>query len=415
MRIVSTLALAIALGGMAFAAPVSAKEKKEAAAKYTPAVQNAAAAAQTALKGNDLATATAKVAEAKAAMQNDDDRFVVGTLEYQISQQNKDQALMSDGIDLMIASNKATPDMKPKLLLAQGQIAYQARDYKKAETALAAAQAAGSTEPNLVPVLVTSMANNGETLQALTTLNQQIDKAQGAGQPVPAEWYQQGISIGYKAKGSPTDMAGIAAATFELTKKWVAAYPTKANWHDAMAIYQNQNKLPTDVQVDVLRLERAAGALGGDADYREYAEDVYLRNPNEAKGVLEEGISKGVVNASNKDVTEILGLVKGKIAADKASLAASDKASRNAANGKAALSTADGYVSYGEYDKAVDLYKTAIQKGQIDVPTANLHMGWALALKGDAAGAKAAFGQVTGIRKPIADYWMVHLDHPTQG
>lgn len=415
MRMVSTLALALALGGMGLAAPAIAKEKKEAPAKYTPAVQNAAAAAQTALKANDVATAQAKIAEAKAAIQNDDDRFVVGTLEYQIAQTNKDQALLADGVDLMVASNKASPENKPQILMVQGQLAYQARDYKKAETSLAAAQAAGATDPNLVPVLVTAMANNGETLQALTTLNQQIDKAKAAGQTVPAEWYQQGISIGYKAKGSPADMAAVAAATQELTKKWVAAYPTKSNWHDALAIYQNQNKLPTDVQVDVLRLERAAGALGGDADYREYAEDVYLRNPAEAKSVLDEGISKGIVNGSNKDVAEILGIVKGKVAADKASLAQSDKASRNAANGKAALSTGDGYVSYGEYDKAVDLYKVALQKGGIDVPTANLHMGWALALKGDAAGAKQAFGQVTGIRKPIADFWMVHLDHPTQG
>ncbi|UAK25268.1 hypothetical protein [Sphingomonas nostoxanthinifaciens] len=415
MRIVSTMALALAIGGMAVATPVLAKEKKEAAAKYTPAVQNALAAAQTALKANDVATATAKVNEAKAAAQNDEDRYATGSIEYQISRQNNDQAMQSDAIDLMIASNKAPPEQMAQLLLVQGQVAYQAKNWSKAITSLTAAQKAGSTEPNLVPVLVTSMANNGQTAQALTTLNSLIDQTLAAGKPVPQEWYQQGISIGYKTQASSPDAAAVYAATGDLTKKWVAAYPTKSNWHDAMTIYMSQNKVPTDIMVDVFRLERAAGALGGDAEYREYAEDVYLRIPNEAKVVLEEGVSKGIVNATNKDAAEVLGLVKGKVAADQASLAQSDKAARTAANGKTALSTADGYVSYSQYDKAIDLYKLALTKGGVDAPTVNLHLGWALALKGDAAGAKAAFAQVTGARKALADFWVVHLDHPTQG
>ena len=77
--------------------------------------------------------------------------------------------------------------------------------------------------------------------------------------------------------------------------------------------------------------------------------------------------------------------------------------------------TADAYVGYGSYAQAIDLYKVAIAKGQVDLPTVYLHMGWAQALSGDAAGAKASFAQVTGARKTIADFWVIHLDHPTAG
>jgi hypothetical protein len=66
------------------------------------------------------------------------------------------------------------------------------------------------------------------------------------------------------------------------------------------------------------------------------------------------------------------------------------------------------------YPQALDLYKVALTKGA-DAGTVNLHTGWALASSGDAAGAKAAFQQVTGARKPIADLWIAHLDHPTAG
>jgi hypothetical protein len=164
----------------------------------------------------------------------------------------------------------------------------------------------------------------------------------------------------------------------------------------------------------VLRLQRAANALEGDADYREYADDVYLRFPNEAMQVLQEGSSKGIVNLTAKgDAADVMAIVKGKVAADKASLPAADKSARAAANGKAALSTADAYVGYGDYAKAIDLYKVAIAKGGIDAGAANLHMGWAQALSGDTAGAKTTFAAVTGPKKPIADFWIIHLDHPT--
>lgn len=417
MRIVSTLALALAIGGMGIAAPALAKkEPKAAPVKYTPAVQNALAAAQKALAANDLATAQAKIAEAKPLVATDDDRYITGSLQYQLGQKNKDQAMINEAIDMMAASGKAPAEQQQQLLVIQGKLAYQAKDYRKAETALVAAQKAGSTDADLVPVLVSSMANNGETLQALQTLNTAIDQSTAAGKPAPVEWYQQGISAGYRAKGAPADLAAIHDATTELTKKWVTSYPTKSNWHDTLAIYRDSYKVPTDVQIDIFRLLRAAGALLGDADYREYAQDVYLRYPNEAMTVLQEGSSKGVVNLTAKnDAAEILGIVKAKVAADKASLPAADKSARAAANGKAALSTADAYAGYGMYAQAIDLYKVAITKGGIDAPTAGLRMGWAQALSGDTAGAKQSFATVTGIRKPLADFWTIHLDHPTVG
>lgn len=417
MRIVSTLALGLALAGAGIATQGAAKDPKPAPTKYTPAVQTALVAAQNALKANDAATAAAKVAEAKqTGLPTDDDKYSTGSIEYQLYKLNKDQAALSDGIDLMLASGKASADLQSQLYVSQGTLAYQNKDYRKAEAALLAAQKAGSTDANLIPVLVSSMANNGETLQALTTLNAAIDQSAAAGKPVSADWFQQGISLGYRAKGTPAELAPVNEQTSALTKKWVAAYPTKANWHDALAIYRDQNHLATDVQVDVFRLLRAANAMTADVDYREYAEDTYLRFPQEAMTALQEGSAKGVVNlAAKNDASEILALVKGKVAGDKGSLPAADKSARAAANGKAALFTADAYVGYGSYAPAIELYKLAVTKGQVDLPTVYLHMGWAQALSGDAAGAKASFAQVTGVRKTLADFWVIHLDHATAG
>lgn len=419
MRIVSTFALACALSSVVVAAPAFAakkEEKQEKAPKLsvTPAVQKAAFDAQKAVDGGDTAKALTDYATAKAAIVSDDDKFMVGRVGYQIYQKNKDEALFSDSIDLMLASGKASSQAQQQLYIAQGQIAYNKKDYPKALTAFRAAQAAGSVDPVLVPAMVEAMASTGQTLQALTTLNDQIVKQTTAGQAVPIEWYQRGLAIGYRSKASPADIPAINAATLEIAKRWVATDPQKRNWNAALQIYQEQYRLDTENRVDVLRLMRAADALVGDADYREYAESVYLRFPNEAMSVLQEGSARGLVNLTARNsASDVMGIVKPKVAADKASLPAADKSSRAAANGKSALATADAMVGYGQYPQAIDLYKVALAKGGVDAGTVNLHMGWAQALSGDTAGAKTSFAAVTGARKPIADFWLIHLDHPT--
>lgn len=420
MKIVSKMALAIALGGMAIAAPAFAKKEDKAAAaasaeKATPAVQKAAFDAQKAADAGDVATALTNYNAAKAAMVNNTDKFMVGRVGYQIYQKNKDDALFSEVVDLMLASGQASVDAQKQLYFAQGQIAYNKKDYAKALAAFQGAEKAGSTDADLVPLIVESMAQQGQTLQALQTLNDEATKHAAAGQVVPPEWYQRGVSIGYKNK-NPADQAAINQLTLELCLKWVASAPQPQYWNGALEVYAQQFKLDNAGRLEMLRLLRAVGAMEGGDDYREYADDVYLRFPNEALTVLQEGAAKGKVNLTAKgDASDVMGIVKGKVAGDKASLPSADKASRAAADGSAALSTADAYVGYGEYAKAVDLYKVALAKGgaKVDPGTVNLHMGWALALSGDNAGAKAAFQAVTGARKPIADFWLVHLDHPT--
>ena len=416
MRTISTLALAIALGGMGITVPAVAKDKP-AAAKYTPAVVKGYNDAKKAIDAGDVAGATAQYQALKGQAQTDDDKFVVGQLGIAIGQKSNNNDILGEGLSLTLASGKSGPAQRAQLYSAQGRIAYQAKDYQKAEAALLQAQQAGSKDEQLTPLLVSTMQFNGEVLKALTTLNAAIDANNAANQPTPPDWYARGLSIGYSIVKTPSpDAPAIIDQTSRLTQKWVAAYPTKSNWHDALVTYSAQTKAPTDVMVDVFRLLRAAGALSGDAEYREYAEDVYLKFPNEAKTLLQEGSSKGIVNLSGKnDASEVLGIVNGKTAADQASLPAADKSARASANGKSALSTADAWVSYGQYAKAIDLYKVAASKGGVDAGAVALHMGWAQVLSGDTAGAKQTFATVTGPRKALADFWVVHLDHPTQG
>lgn len=417
MRIVSKMALAIALGGMALAAPAYAakKEDKPAAAKATPAVQKAAYDAQKAADAGDIPTAMTNYAAAKAAIVSDDDKMMVGQVGYHIYQKNKDRKLYMESVTLMIDSGKAKGDMLPQLYEIQGQLfAVENKDNANAAAAFQKALDAGASPEEIVPLLVESYALAGETSKSLAALNAGIAKQTAAGKPVPAEWYEKGVQIGYRPKASPAEMPAINAQLIDLAQKWVASSPQAHNWNAALRVYEEKSNVDADTRIDVMRLLRAAGALEGAYDYREYAEDVYLRFPNEAMQVLQEGAAKNVLNLNTKgDAADIMGIVKGKVAADKASLPAADKSARAAANGKAALSTADAYVGYGDYAKAIELYKVALAKAGVDANLVNIHLGWAQALSGDNAGAKATFATVTGPKKPLADFWIAHLDHPT--
>jgi len=411
---IAALVLAMTLGSVA-AMPARAKDKpaKEAPIKPSEAIVKAAQVIQPALTKKDFATAKPAIEAVAPQVQNDDDKNIVGSWFVTIGQGMSDEASLSKGVDLMLASGKAPPESVKQLAFVQGQFAYQAKDYPKAQAAMEQAIAAGNTDENAIPILIESISHQGQRAKAIQTLIDAVAKRKAAGQPVPVSWYQRGYAMAYDIKQTDPAYATTRQAGIELSKSWVGAYPTADVWHDVILLYQISAPQDADTKVDIYRLQLAAKALRGGPDYLEYAESVYLRYPGEAKAVLDAGVSKGVLNMTgNRNATEINQIVTAKIPADKASLVASDKSSRAAANGRAAASTADAYLGYGEYAKAIDLYNVALGKGGVDANVINTRIGIALLRSGDAAGAKAAFAKVTGPRKDMADFWTILIDHP---
>src|SRR3546814_3678368 len=120
------------------------------------------------------------------------------------------------------------------------------------------------------------------------------------------------------------------------------------------------------------------------SSYREAAFSSGL--PGEAKAIIDEGRSKCKVGATR--LSEVYSLASGKIASDKASLAAGERDAAKAANGKIAASIGDAYLGYGDYAKAATLYRLGLQKGSVDANEVNTRLGIALAKSGDLAGAK---------------------------
>jgi len=199
--------------------------------------------------------------------------------------------------------------------------------------------------------------------------------------------------------------------------KWssmlVRAYPTPSNWRSVLVLYRDAKAQDPQMALDIYRLMKLTKSIAGERDYYEYAAIASERGlPGETKAVVDTAVASDAKLATSKNLSELRTMASPKIAADLASLPASERAAANAATGRQALSTADAYLSYGQDAKAIPLYRMAIQKGGIDTDVANTRLGIALARTGDKEGARAAFQAVKGARAEIAGLWMLYLDAP---
>lgn len=404
----TALAMALAFGGTALLVQPAIAAKKDAAPagpKLSKEVREPLAAAQTAITAGDATTGAAKLAEARAVAKTDEEKYYVAAVMLDLSKLDKNPATQSAAIDGLLASGRAPADQQPVLYYAAGQMAYQAANYAKAEQMLTKAIELKTTNPDVYPLLVEAQAKQNKTPLALQTLQTAIDARRAAGTKAPNDWYARGINMAYTAK--------MPQQTAALTQAWVKDYPTASNWRDALVTYRELHPMDADGQLDLMRFQRAAGAMKGQGDFMEYVLATYLRYPGEAKAVLDEGNRAGVVNLTKGgNAAEINGIVSPKVAADKASLGAAATTARGPkGTGKSALSTGDAYLGYNDYANAAEMYKLALAKGGVDAGLVNTRLGMALAKAGQKDAAKQAFAQVTtGPRAGLAQYWMIWLD-----
>ena len=190
----------------------------------------------------------------------------------------------------------------------------------------------------------------------------------------------------------------------------MAAYPTAANWSDAIRIYRNLNNTDEAATLDLFRLTRAAKAMKDDGDYDRYAYLALSKGyPGEAKLVLEEGAAAKLVDLSKSPFKEEMEQAKAKSAGEAATLGAAATKGLNSPTSKAALANGDLLYGYGEYAKAAEIFRAALKKPGADANMINLHLGMALARSGDKAGATAALNAVTGPRAEVAKYWLTYV------
>lgn len=419
-----TLAAAIfALGlGTVSASPALAKkddkqQPQKGGLQLSNEVRAPAAQAQTALQAKDFATADTAITQIETLAKTDDEKYVGALLRYALvaakiqaastgTNGAFDATPMIAPLDILIANPKTPPEELPKFLYNRASIAYDQKQWAKAIDLFTRAKAAGSTEANLDYYIIKSKSEGGQAAGAMADL----DALASSGKPLTEDVYKFAIATSAKS--------GNAAETSKWLRRWVTAFPTAKTWRDALVFYGLQQnsvaKLDKRQTIDLFRLMRQTKSLADQGDYEEYAQKVFdVGLPEEAKAVIAEGKAAGKIpTPSSPNITQVNADAT-RAAAAEGSYASLEKQAAASASGSLSSQTADAYLGKGDYAKAIPLYKQALAKGSVNAEEVNTHLGIALALSGDKAGAKAAFQAVTtSPRAEIAQFWATWLDTP---
>ena len=356
---------------------------------------------KSAVDGNDTGSIPAKAAAARAAAKTDADRYIIAQLMLKASATAKDEAGMASAIQDMLATKLAPASQTVPLNMSLAKILYNQKQFDKAAEAFERVIAADPANGEALVLLAETRNSQSRTSDAIGLLQKAILTKTSSGQKPLESWYKRAVGLAYGAK---------LPIALELSRQWVAAYPTSANWRDALKVYRGTARPDEALLLDTLRLARATGALQGDADFHIYAYNaVNGSSPGEAQAVIDEAAAAKQIDLNKPLFNEITATLKANTKLQRASLGGLAKDALASADARLAMRTADAYYGYGDYAEAAALYRAALTKSGVDANLANLRLGMSLARGGDKSGATAALSAVTGAGAELAKYWLIYV------
>ena len=400
MKLVSTFALAasLALGIAAAPAAAQGQQAQEAPARqYNLSAEGRKAIGplQAAVTANDAAAYPTALAAAQAAAQTPDDRYVIGQLQLKRGLDTNDTALQLAALEAIAQSGGAKAEELPKIYRNLGALHSNAKNFDRAVAAyeqLAQVQP-GSADPLLQ--IAELRAQQQRPADAVAYIERAIAAQKAASQAVPENWYRRALKFAYEGKLAPQSAS--------LSRALLEAYPSPANWHDALLIFRGGARLDDAGEIDLLRLMRASKSLSDANDIAVFAEHLDRGSfYGEVQDVVREATAAGKARV---ELAEIAKRAASRSAEDKAALAGLEGKARADATGQTAMRIANGFFGHGDYGKAAELYRLAAEKGSVDTDLARLRLGIALALQGKGAEADAAFKSVSGTRADLAKLW----------
>jgi tetratricopeptide (TPR) repeat protein len=360
--------------------------------------RKAIVALQTAVNANEITKVPGLVAAAQSVAKTKEDRYIIGQLQVKAALAAKDNVMLAAAIDTVAASGYVDQAKVAELYMGLGTTFYNAKDFARAATAFERAASLNPRSPDPLINIAESRYSMGQKAEAVATFQRAIQATIAAGQKPREDLLKRTAGIAYEAS-LPT--------AADLSRQWVAAYPSPGSWHDAVALYRNLNKPDVEGTLVLFRLMQATNSLQGAADYSLFATAAADQsNFNEAKAVIDQGIAANQVDPANPLFRDLIAAMKTKPVATEADLNAALKMAPSAG---AQIRIGDRFYGSGNYAKAAEVYRAALGKPGVDANVANLHLGMALARTGDKAGAAAALNAVSGPHAPLAKYWLLYL------
>ena len=399
------LALTLAMGAVFTATTVQAAETANKVT--TKAVAEPLKKAQEAMKAKQWDAALTEIKKAQASEKKTPfeayqiDEF----LSYVLVQQKKFTEA-TPVFERMLNSGFMPPDQVDDRTKTVAQLHFQNKDYKKAVEWGKKYLEKHPGDETISVLVGQSYYVQNDYKNAASTMTGVVANAEKGGRTPPENWLQIVLSSHFKLDNKD----GIADAL----RKLVRYYPKPEYWENLLDIYRRKNN-GDRVTLGFYRLMNDVGTLKQADDYMETAQLAMDAGvPGEAQAVMEKGVQNGTLKSDDKTTQgrydRLLAGAKKAAAADKAQLPQLAKEAEKATQGQAYVGLGQAYLSYGQFDEAIDALKKGIAKGGVtDADEAQVSLGIAYLRKGQKDLARQAFKAVKAESKwhDLADMWEI--------
>ncbi len=390
-----TLGISLALGsGLATATLLpTLAVAADAAPSIGPKVGKPMKAAQDAMKAKNWAEALAKVKEAQAIEGKS------AFEEYQINEflgfiliNQKDYTGAAAAFEKNITSGQVPAAELNNKLKTVAQLTFQTKQYPKAIDYTSRYLKAVPGEPDMQMLLAQGYYLQKNYKSASEAALPAIVASERAGKKPDENWLLLMMRSNYELN----DNAGIQTSL----EKLVRHYPKPDYWDGLLSTMAKTGERNDRLTLGIYRLRLETGTLKRADDYIEMGQlAIDAGVPGEAQQVVEAGFANKLLDVPESKARNerLLASAKKLAEADKATIANEAKAAQTAPTGQADVGVGQAFLSYGQYDQAIEALDRGIKKGSVKLPEeAQISLGIAYLKKGQKSQAQSAFKAVAG-------------------
>ncbi|HET7203998.1 MAG TPA: tetratricopeptide repeat protein [Steroidobacteraceae bacterium] len=378
------------------------KEKPAAKQKLSPEVAKPLMAAQKAMNEKNWDAAAAEIANAQAVEPKTPyDAFMVDELGWYVQLQKKDYARSAEALERGLNSGFVPEADRGQRTKALTQMLLQTKQYPKAIEWGTEYLKTNPSDSEIALQLAQARYLSNDFAGAKAAADQII-----ASSPTPPEG---ALLLALRTSYETKDAAGTTRALQGLVRH----YPQQKYWEDLLNDQLFRTKDDRGLRA-LYRLMNDTGTLDKADDYAEMGSTLVTAGfPNEAKQVLERGMSSGVFSGDARSrAQQDLDRAKSGAAVDAKDAPTAGQQLASAKTADQMVGIGKLYFSQGDYQKAVDALQKGLAKGGLkDADDANLLLGIANARLNKPAEAKAAFDAVKNpTLAEVASLWKLKLD-----
>ncbi len=336
-----------------------------------------------------------------------EESFVIEQERGSIAQRFNDNATASKVYADMLASGRVPASERPKLLLAEASIAFDAKNFAGAVNWYQQYLKLAPTDAAARGYLISAYYQNKDYATAGRLQAEQVAATVRAGRR-PTEEQLQLLAACQREGG---DTLGFGNTMVQL----VTYYPKPDYWQNLVHSAQTRPGFASRLTLDIDRFELATGLLTKPDDLMEMVElALQVPVPGEAKVITDHAYSTGAFgNGPGAPRQQRLrDLVNKTYASELAALPGREAEAQSSHDGNLLTALGEEYASYGQYPKGVALMEAGLRKSGLRHPDdSRLHLGLAYMNAGQKPRAIAMFRTVGGKEgaAEIARLWMMLL------